>query len=105
MPPINISIDSHGAIKCEPKGGHFHGKPGDTIDWVGKGNVTFTLIFRNFDTDQEAPWPFSQPPTKPTNWPLPSFSGTIANKGLPFYKYVVQVKGCDDLDPIIIVDR
>jgi hypothetical protein len=113
MPANQIKITVHvnkPNISCTPKGGHAYLRKAqrDQIRWVSEDPTDpakrFTLELSNFKTGATVPWPFAEAqsgwPTADTGW-LTVSSVTAT----PLYiKYKVQVSGCNDLDPIIIVD-
>jgi hypothetical protein len=106
QPTITVRADlKKGVIRCTPKGGHVHCKQLDQLQWVSEepANMAkwFTLEFHKFDSGNEIPWPFNE---AVAGWPLGDTRDlTITPTGI--IKYIVKVTGCEDLDPIIIVDR
>lgn len=88
-------------ITCTPKGGNVHPKHGDELRWFSPG-PSFNLVFTDFDSGKIL-WPFISPEPK---WPVTDTGLLTLNNDFPkYYKYVVQSAGCEDLDPIIIVDK
>lgn len=102
--PITVHVQK-GVISCTPQGGSVLAARGDQVEWKSNGGngEPFTLIFTDFKTGA-AVWPFSTPPQQP-NWPVTTFTGTLAQGSIPVYfKYTVKV-GSWEFDPIIIVDK
>jgi len=91
-------------ITCIEKDGqaHLHRAKQDQIRWISHDGP-FTLVFTDFDSGATVPAPFTPPPTFPTtdtNWL------TVHVSAVPrYFKYFVKAPGCNDLDPIIIVDN
>ena len=103
--PITVHVEK-GVISCTPNGGSVLAKPGDQVEWKSNGGngEPFTLSFTNFKTSAAGVWPFSTPPKAP-NWPVTTFTGTLAQGSIPVYfKYTVKVGGLE-FDPVIIVDK
>jgi hypothetical protein len=109
MPANQIKITVHinkPNISCTPKGGHahLHQAQQDQIRWVSEDPAKrFTLAFTDLDTGAPVPWPFRE---GQRTWPTADTGSlTVDVPATPRYiKYSVQVSGCNDLDPIIIVD-
>jgi hypothetical protein len=110
--PKQIKITVHvnkPNISCTPNGGgaYLRKRQLDQICWVSEDTTDpakrFTLAFTNFVTGAPLPWPFAEGqsgwPTSDTGWLTPSVTPPT------YIKYIVQVSGCSDLDPIIIVDN
>ena len=112
MPANQIKITVHVKkpyISCTPNGGnaHLHQARRDQIRWVSEAPADpakrFTLSFTDLDTGAPVPWPFLE---GQLGWPTADTGPlTVSVSATPKYiKYGVQVSGCNDLDPIIIVD-
>jgi hypothetical protein len=111
MPLTTITVHIDGPhIRCTEKGGNAHPRQHrrDQIRWVSENPTDptkrFRLVFTDFDTEQPVPWPFEE--AQPA-WPTADTGPlTVHVPRFPKYiKYDVQVDGCNDLDPIIVVDN
>jgi hypothetical protein len=89
-------------ITPTPKGGHVHVGRQAQMQWVSN-DAAFTLSFEDLDTGGTE-WPFIDPQPQ---WPVTETKVlTFKEFNITRYlKYVVTVKGCPALDPIIIIER
>jgi hypothetical protein len=87
-------------ITCKPKGGNVHAKGGNQFRWFSP-DAPFTLVFTDFDTGAIG-WPFQEPQPK---WPVEDTKILTVQAGGKYIKYFVQSAGCEELDPVIIVDK